>query len=186
MRKSIDVIDKRKVTNHQRSWIVLILGLTLGSCYSIWIRDEYAIYGTINALLRTEGAINHLTILKDSLVLYMIQFMGVVGCLLFSYTRGVAYLILLVISSGYGFTITSFLLLYGVRGIGISLLLLGMPSLVILGGILWLFIQRENLYKPTKQTVITIAIGISGLIFVVSVFNAYVQPYLEKIICNIG
>ena len=170
-------------------WLILFLiGLVAGSLYSISLKNDAQLFFTLNQLITTPLAHteNQWEIFKESFSIHIMQLGGMWIGGLCKIGFVISLFIFLGISFSYGFSITSFLLLYGIKGIWINLLLFGIQGLMIVFMAMYIGEHslryqhkgKEQYLKPYLKVLGFMSIGIVA----VSLLDTYIQPIFQKIL----
>lgn len=175
---------QRSIEEHIKWLLWTTIGVLLGVIYAILKRKDEAMFFLMYTFINnTSGEGGKLEIFKQTLVSYGLQISLLWCCGLAHYTRGFIPFFLVGYSFCYGFCIGLFLIMYGFRGIAISLGVLGVQMLVMTNlyrmisqrsdGLSELAHTRKNYYA----TLVTSVWSVMGL----GLYNVYVQPLIEKI-----
>lgn len=170
-------------------WLILFLiGLVAGSLYSISLKNDTELFFVLNQLMTTPLANkgNEWNVLKESVGIHFVQLIGMWIGGLSKIGFIVSLFIFLVTSFSYGFSVTSFFLLYGMKGIWINLLLFGVQGLIIIfmgmyvgeHSLRYQHKGREQYLKPYLKVLGFTCMSIG----VVSLVDTYIQPMLQIIL----
>ena len=174
-------------------WLILFLvGLLAGSLYSISLKNQTQLFFMLNQMTMTpvnyKG--NQWAILKESIGIHMIQLVGIWMGGLSKVTFVISLILFIVIGFSYGFVITSFYLLYGVKGFVINVLLFGLQGLLVVFAGMYIGEHSLRYQQRGKEVYFKTYINALGYafisIFVISCIDAYIQPVLQNIIHIIG
>ena len=182
----------RGVIGETLFWLVLFLvGLVAGSLYSISLKNQTELFFVLNQITMTplshEG--NEWALLKESIGIHLIQLIGMWLGGLSKLTFSISLLIFLGISFSYGFSVTSFFLLYGMKGIWVNLLLFGLQGLIIV--FMGMYIGEHSLryQQKGKEHYLKPYLNVLGFtcisIGIVSLVDTYIQPMLQTLIYRI-
>ena len=182
----------RGVVGETLFWLALFLiGLIAGSLYSISLKDQTELFFVLHQMTMTplmrEG--NEWMLLKESFIIHMVQLIGIWLGGLSKVTFIVSLMIFLGIAFSYGFSVTSFYLLYGLKGFWINLLLFGIQGLIII--FMGMYIGEHSLRYQQKgkehylKPYLTVLGYACMTIGVVAVWDTYIQPLLQTLIYKI-
>ncbi len=166
MKKIKHIEDKNQKPYDIIGLSVLSLGILSGVVYSLLMKNQYPVQEVIYGLMMTGEQMKVWLAFRDAILIYSLQLSSLLFCLMFRETLGIAYLIIWLTTLGYGFTVSSLILIYGIKGIWMSLSFLGLPAVIILGTMVWLFSQKVKIQEKHRAnlvayalTVITVSIG---------------------------
>ncbi|MGL4363398.1 MAG: hypothetical protein ACRCSG_09075 [Cellulosilyticaceae bacterium] len=178
------------VMSKKQCLIFIMLGSLIGSIIAISMRQDESIFYALHVFInRTDIKIDQFAILKDSLWIYSIQIAAIWFIGLFPNLKNMRHMLFSVISSMYSFTFSCILLMYGLKGILIGIAMMGIQVTMILVAMILVdenasqLVQRvakneKNLYNKVLMKSFLI-------IFVISIINAYAQPYINYYINQI-
>ena len=167
-------------------WLILFLiGLVSGSLYSISLKNDTELFFALNQLMTTPLAPteNQWNVLKESVSIHIVQLIGMWVGGLSKIGFIVSLFIFLVVSFSYGFSITSFFLLYGLKGIWINFLLFGIQGLMII--FMGMYVGEHSLRYQHKgrEQYLKAYLKVLGFtcigIVVVGLIDTYIQPILQ-------
>lgn len=173
-------------------WLALFfIGLLSGSLYSISLKDQTELFFVLNQMTMTPLAHdgNEWVLLKEACTIHIIQLIGMWLGGLSKLTFIISLLIFLGISFSYGFSVTSFYLLYGLKGFWVNLLLFGLQGLIII--FMGMYIGEHSLryQQKGKEHYLKPYLTVLGYtcisIGVVAVLDTYIQPLLQTLLYNI-
>ena len=168
---------------------LFVIGTLLGALYAISIRNNEAIFFAVNQYLLcdTDATLN-LQTAKNSIILHAKQLISMWICGLFNVTRVVSFTLFFIIVFSYGFTMTSFILMYGVKGILIGVLTCGIQAVVII--FVGMYIMQASLSytqrpgannQPLKNYLQCLGIVIVGIAFS-GLLDGFLYSFLNPII----
>ncbi|OOO00135.1 MAG: hypothetical protein ATN35_08970 [Epulopiscium sp. Nele67-Bin004] len=177
---------------HQRKlyMLILLIASLAGTAYAVTIRDNSTLLFTINQYLTTPNIdLQLLEVFKNSILTYTIS-----GFLIFVGGLNRNLLPISIISFfyttfSYSFTFTCFMLLYGVKGIIIGLLMIGIQGTMIVVTYLELGYQglKHCIYYQTKGIKHYSEICSKAVIMIclISLLDTIVQPLIRILVSNI-
>lgn len=169
-------------------WLMIcIIGVLVGSLYGVSMKGDVAFFGSLTTIIQGNTLIQEgsFQILKKAMCIHLIQLLGIWGAGLTKPTRYIGMAILFFISFNYGFSICGILMLYGLKGIKMSVLLFGIQGV----GLLFLGIMvgehslrygvkgKESYGKVYHQLIIYCVVGALLISFV----DAYMQPLVRSL-----
>lgn len=170
-------------------WLILFfVGLLTGSLYSISLTNETELFFMVNQMAMTPIAYkgNQWTILKESIGIHMIQIIGIWVGGFSKVTFVISLIMFLCIGFSYGFSITNFYLLYGLKGLWINIILFGLQGFILI--FVGMYIGQHSLRYQQKGKEVYFKQYISVLgyslisVLIVGAIDAYVQPILQNVI----
>ncbi|MGL6173052.1 MAG: hypothetical protein ACRC1P_00375 [Cellulosilyticaceae bacterium] len=168
--------------------VLFILGIVAGSLYAIYVRDNSMLFFTINQYLTLDyEASSKLEVVKDSLWIYGKNLALIWAGGLFNMTLAISSIIFFSVCFSYGFTTSCFILIYGLKGIVVSLMAYGIQAIIIIftGLCVGNIGIRYSIYKQMKgieeyaRALILVMIGAGSA----AMLDAYLQPLMQKLIC---
>lgn len=169
-------------------WVmVCIIGILIGSFYCISVKKDKIFFESLVAIVQGESALRdgNFEIFKKALCIHLIQLLGIWASGFTKTTRFVAVAILFFMSFSYGFSICGVLLLFGLKGIWMSLLLFGLQGVTLL--FLGIMVGEHSLryglkghevYGATYRQLVVFCIAGALLI---SLVDAYIQPMVRSL-----
>lgn len=168
---------------------IFIIGTLLGALYAISIRNNEALFFAVNQYLLCDTDTNlNLQTAKNSIILHGKQLITMWICGLFNITRVVSYALFFMIVFSYGFTITSFILMYGLKGILIAILTCGLQAVVII--FIGIYIVQASLgytekigpnNKSLNTYLLCLGIAIIGIAFS-GLLDGFVYSFFKPLI----
>lgn len=166
---------------------LFIAGILAGSIYSINMRENSMLFFTINQYITVNyEATSRWEVMKDSLMVHGKNLLLLWAGGAFNITLVLSFIIFFIICFSYGFTLTCFILIYGLKGLLIGVLAFGLQAVIIIFlsmyigniGIRYSVYNRIQSIQEYSKLLMSIGIGVG----IVAVIDAYVQPILQKII----
>lgn len=182
MRKKNTRIEWRMLQTYQAYLIIVMMGLVAGSIYAIAVREEQSLWLMVNQYMMQGEWASGFTVIKNAFWLYARNLMLIWVCGMWRFTYPVALGVLFFVSFSYGFAVGGFVLLYGMKGIVVGGLLIGIQSTLLL----WInmnalrygkqFSLQDNRINMKKYSeVLGVALILIGL---VTLIDGYIQPIL--------
>ncbi|ONI44500.1 hypothetical protein AN641_06865 [Candidatus Epulonipiscioides gigas] len=173
--------------NNRRFFLSIILLSSLcGTLYAIFIKDNTSLLYAINSFFDSSTYnISTLNVFRQAMITYLISL-----TLVFTGASSKNLLPLAVISFfymifSYSFTFTCFVILYGIRGVLVAILLIGVSSIGILASLLEIFYQG-TLYSIfgtiTFKKYFDIYIKAILVVFGIALYDAMVILNIQNII----
>lgn len=169
-------------------WLmVCMIGILVGSLYGVSMKSDVAFMGSLTTIVQGNALIqeNSFLILKKAVCIHLIQLLGIWVTGLTKPTRYLGMAILFFIGFNYGFSICGILMLYGLKGIIMSVLLFGIQAVALL--FLGIMVGEHSLRYGVKgkesygkvyhQLIIYCVVGA----IVISLVDAYVQPFVRNL-----
>lgn len=166
---------------------IFILGIISGSIYSIAVRDNSMLFFTINQYITLDyEAASKWEVMKDSFFVYGKNLMLIWVGGLVSLTLAISCIVFFIVCFSYGFTTTCFVLIYGMKGIWISMLAFGIQAIMVIFigmylGNMGIRYSVQNKMNGIKEYIKVLGLA-GGVVLVVMVVDAYIQPVMQKII----
>lgn len=175
---------------HIKWFVLMIIGVGLGILYTLLKRTYEPMFFLLYTFIKEEQlGVGEVDILKHTIITYGVQILIIWGCGLFKATKMLMYMFFVGFVFCYGFSVSILLVMYGIKGIGIILLLFGVQMILMIGLFILIGICSENKHENPKiytqkgyMRILAISLGVVGC---VGVQNTYVQPFFENIIQNI-
>lgn len=171
--------------------ILFIVGVIAGSMYGIHLKGDTELFYVVNQYIKfSDGTTIHLNRLMESLTVYgrNVIFLWLGG--LSPFLMPISLVIFFFCIFSYGFTITCFLLLYGLKGLLIGLVIFGLQAASFVLLAIWLGNQGMRYSFLNKGMHLTtylrgLVIGLLGIVLIAGT-DAYLQPIIEKMILYWG
>lgn len=166
---------------------IFILGIVSGSIYSVCVRDNSMLFFTINQYITLDyEASSKWEVMKDSFLVYGKNLIIIWAGGLFNVTLAISCIVFFIICFSYGFTTTCFVLIYGLKGICISILAFGVQAIIIIfiGMYLGNMGIRYSVYNKIDSVKEYIKVlTLTGVAVMIVVFiDAYIQPVMQQVI----
>lgn len=166
---------------------IFILGIISGSVYSIYVRDNSMLFFTINQYITLDyEASSKWEVMKDSFLVYSKNLVIIWAGGVFNLTLAISCIVFFVVCFSYGFTTTCFILIYGLKGIWISILAFGIQAIIIIfiGVYIGNMGIRYSVYNKMESVkdYVKVLIIAGGAVIIVAFIDAYIQPIMQKLI----
>lgn len=166
---------------------LLIISSIVGTFLAITKRNYEPLFFNLYHFVNLEvGKGSSINLVKDSVIAYGLQLGSVWLCGLSPVGKYLGKTIFICTGVSYSFTVTSIILLYGIKGIVVVILTCGIQMFGILSMMMYLGNENWETYKKNKgnsKIKYYYMIGyIMLLVMSLGMFNVYVQPTLEKLI----
>ncbi|OOB80488.1 MAG: hypothetical protein BEN19_04720 [Epulopiscium sp. Nuni2H_MBin003] len=178
------------ITQRKIFLILILITSLLGTIYAVWTRDNATLFYTINQFITTPNSSQTLFgVFKQSIITYSTSatliFIGSANKNLLP----IATLSFMYTIFSYSFTFACFIMLYGMKGIIVIILLMGVSSVVIIGTYIELFYQgaKFGVLMQTRyfRTYLNWYLAAIMVIFGISIFEAIFQPLMQILISKI-
>ncbi|MGL4739107.1 MAG: hypothetical protein ACRCW2_16835 [Cellulosilyticaceae bacterium] len=189
MRKKNTRMDWHMLRMYQTYFIVVMLGLVAGGIYAVAVRDEQSLWLMVNQYMMQGEWASGIEVIKNAFLLYARNLLLIWLCGIWRLTNPIALGVLFFVSFSYGFAVGGFVLLYGLKGILVGGLLLGIQSTLLL----WIYMnamrygkrfsgQESRMGFKKYSEVLGVALVLVGIITLV---DGYIQPLLVWIVRQI-
>lgn len=182
-------MDWHMIQMYQAYFIVVILGLIAGGIYAIAVRDEQSLWLMVNQYMMQGEWARGVKVIQNAFLLYARNLIVIWLCGMWQLTYPIALGVLFFVSFSYGFAVSGFVLLYGLKGVLVGGLVIGIQSTLLL----WIYINAVRYGKKFSapdsrmgfkkySEVLGIALLLVGGI---TLIDGYIQPILIWIVRQI-
>jgi hypothetical protein len=167
---------------------VLLIGIVLGTYYAFSVKQDTTFLYIFDQYIGLEYLrASTIERIQYSLFTYGKKIFIFLGCMLLPLNVPLYLMILFSVCFSYGFTVTCFVLLYGVKGVFIAILSIGLQSLTIILLFFYLHNKMRLVSKSHHKSQIIKEYGgeilkMGIILFLLVSIDSIVQPIFQKII----